>query len=97
MSLPRVMVLDDGTQELTSFNDMAWGGVSRARMDWINRKLRQSSFDKAIQKAKERSVQNQGGSTQSDANAMDVDGEEMVDLSDDECECSFLSNLFALT
>jgi hypothetical protein len=87
--LPKVMVLDDGNRESTSFNDMTWGAVTRARMEFVNRNLRLSSWEKVIEKSKVFMVTNHPGGSRHTSDTMDVDGAnaQMVDLSDSDGEC----------
>jgi len=91
MTLPKVMVNDNGTQESTSFNDATWGSIARTRMEFVNNSLRSSSLEKVIQKAKVFMVANHAGGSRSTSDAMDIDGTytQMVDLSDPDSECKW--------
>jgi hypothetical protein len=84
--LPKVMT---GIEESCSFNDVTWGAVTRRHMEFVNHKLRQSSFEKIVQKAKEFMVTNNAGGSRRTSDTMDVDGAsvQLVDLSDSDSEC----------
>jgi hypothetical protein len=86
VTLPKFMPFDNGNQESTSFNDVTWGATTRARMDFVNCRLRPSSLNNIIQKAKAYMVGNQAGGSRS---TMDPDSEDMVDLSDSDGECQW--------
>ena len=80
LALPKTYILEDGSPESTLFNEATWGAVTHTRMDFIKNKLRPSSLEKVVAKAKELAVPFQGLSE-----AIDNEDVEMVDLSDDEC------------
>lgn len=79
--LPQKFALENGSVETMAFNDTTWGAITRARMDFVNNHLRESSLAKAIEKAKESIAPHQDMSVDVEEN-QDV---QMVDLSDDEC------------
>lgn len=81
LALPKVWVLEDGTKESTLFNDQTWGSTSRARMDFVNKSLRESSLAKVISRAKAFV----GPSNQDAAEVVEDGDQQMVDLSEDEC------------
>lgn len=90
-TLPKAFIRENGTGESTSFNEANWGIVTRGYMDVIKNRLRPSSFEKVIKKAKDLTTVGQGGRSRSTAdNAMDMDEldtyAQVVDLSDDECK-----------
>lgn len=89
LALPKFIVLGDGTQESTSFNDMTWGSITRTHMEFVNEHLRLSSLEKVIQKAKAFMVVNHTRGSRGTSDTTDVNGTstKMVDLSDSGGEC----------
>jgi hypothetical protein len=81
ISLPKFWVLEDGTKESTLFNDVTWGAITHARMDFVNNNLHKSSLAKVISRAKDFV----SSSYQDTAEAVEDEDLQMVDLSDDEC------------
>ena len=52
LTLPKLFLHYNGTEESTSFSDIIWSRAARKYMDFITTSLRKSSFNKIIGKAK---------------------------------------------
>jgi hypothetical protein len=88
--LPKVFSHVAGTSESTAFNEANWGDVTQKYMDVVETRLRPSSFEKVIKKAKAL-VMATGGAGSTTDDRMHNEGEpdayaQIVDISDDECK-----------
>lgn len=93
ISLPKAFTRRDGSTESSAFNEVNWGEVVHKYMLVIDKRLRPSSFEKVITKAKglAASIGNSAGGSRSMAEGMELDETDpygqIVDLSDSDLSC----------
>ena len=83
LTLPKTFIHDNGADESTSFSDVTWLRATSKYMEFINNTLRESSFDKIIEKAKGMMA------ILGMDDVIDVESYEevqLVDLSDEDCK-----------
>lgn len=83
LTLPKTFIHDNGADESTSFSDVTWSRATSKYMEFVNNTLRESSFDKIIEKAKGMMA------ILGTDNVIDVESYEevqLVDLSDEDCK-----------
>lgn len=86
LALPKSFINNNGTEESTSFSDVTWSRATNKYMDFVNKTLRPSSFEKVVEKAREM-LASMGRLRTDDAMDVDnLDDVQLVDLSDEDCK-----------
>lgn len=76
VTLPKTLMTKSGqpSEKSTAFNEVVWGGITRARISQARTVLRNSSLEKILQKAREfEKISSHGSKTSSTTETKDVD------------------------
>ena len=80
LKLPKYITHDNGTEELSGFNDVTWLKATTKYINFVNDKLRPSSFEKIINKVEDLMASTHRLQTVDSMDVDDVDDAQLVDL-----------------
>ena len=86
LKLPKYIIHDNGTEESSGFNDVTWSKATTKYINFVNNKLRPSSFEKIMNKVEDLMASTRRLQTVDSMDVDDIDDIELVDLSDDDCK-----------
>ena len=86
LKLPKYIIHDNSTEESSGFNDITWLKATAKYINFVNNKLRSSSFEKIMNKVEDLMASTRWLQTVDSMDVDDIDDIELVDLSDDDCK-----------
>ena len=86
LKLPKYIIHDNGTEESSGFNDVTWSKATTKYINFVNKKLHSSSFEKIMNKVEDLMASTCQIQTVDSMDVNNIDDIELIDLSDDGCK-----------